>query len=318
MNQLFNKVYHLILSSNNILLAAHRNPDGDAFGCLVALMNCLDRFDKKYIVFTPGPVKSDFEFLNKFEHVGYEIGALGNQNFDLILIVDSGDFGHVGLNDYMYSLGHRPVVVNIDHHDSNHYFGDVNIVSTDSSSSAEIIYNLFKANNIQVNPEIATALLLGILTDTDRFQTSSVNSNSIRVAGELLLKGARLGQINKHIFKSRPFQNLKLLGTALDHINFNEKYKTAFTVLGMDDFERAQTRETYGLANLLQNIEGARTTLILRQLPGGYIKGSLRTNRQDIDLTRLATLFNGGGHRQAAGFMLKGRLVKINGRWSIE
>ncbi|MFA5069774.1 MAG: DHH family phosphoesterase [Patescibacteria group bacterium] len=322
-NQPFAKLNEYILASQNILLTTHEKPDGDAIGALLALAYYFSDLGKKYHCFSETRVIDPFYFLPGIEKVSQSIPDL--KGFDLIIFLDAGDVKRTGIKDYLPQIEREKTkIVNIDHHlttslKAGHFF-DLNIVDLEVSSTAEIIYNFFDFLNIPINKEKATNLLTGLLTDTGCFSNLGTTVSSFAIAAKLLNKGANIKKICDHTLKNKNIVSLKLWGRVLAGLEKNEKTGVVTSVITLKDVEEcgADEESTEGISNFLNFLSEARFTLLLKEEKNGQVRGSLRTTREDVDVSRIAARFGGGGHKKAAGFSVKGRLRKTKDGWRIE
>jgi len=317
--QTFQKIKEKIDNATYILALAHQNPDGDGLGALLALGIYFRSINIPHILFSLDPVPEYFQFLPNAELITSDETHLANKEFDLIIVLDSGDLEYAGVDEHFRKLKGLPVVINIDHHYSNTNFGHINLVHPTASSTSEIIYHFLDYFRHPINKEIATCLLTGILTDTGSFSNLATTPTSLEVASRLLASGARVRQITENTLKNKSLQQLQLWGRALSRIKKDEKTGVVTTVITQKDFDELGIDDngTEGIANFLNNIDDAKAIIVLREKEGGVIKASLRTTHPDIDVSDLAKKLGGGGHKKAAGFSVKGRIIETNEGWKI-
>ena len=197
--------------------------------------------------------------------------------------------------------------MNIDHHHDNSRFGDVNLIVADASSTGEILRDVIRDLGVALSPEIAEALYIAIVTDTGRFQYSNTTSKSLRLAAELLDAGADVHRVFQGVYESVAFAKLKLLARALENAQLLEGGRLVVSHLQRDDFVDSGAAEPFseGIIDHLRAVEGAEIAALIRQPPssdGPERRISLRTTEEDLDVSAIARLSGGGGHRQAAGF----------------
>jgi len=315
------KINQLVRPANNILIAIHQNPDADALGSLLAINEWLDSLGKQYTNFC-AEFKTkvvDF-FLFDYDSIISDPNDLIKQEYDLLIVLDSGDLKHAGLVEILPRLSFSSGIINIDHHATNKNFGEVNLVNAEAVSTTEIIYQLFRFLKIDITPKIATALLAGIIYDTYSFTNPNTTYNCLETASVLLLSGARLPAINDSILKNKTVGILKLWGKVLARLSRNDEFNIVTTVITQNDLQSQDKPEevTDGIANFLNNLSDVNAVLILQQQENGLVKGSLRTNNDLIDVSNLAKILGGGGHRKAAGFSVAGELIRDkDGLWKI-
>lgn len=315
-----NKIKTTIDKAKNILLVIHQNPDADALGSLSAVAEWLDTLGKTHTAFCLGTSIGDCSFINEQRQLIAESRDLAGKNFDLLISLDSGDLEHAGINQLLPELNTKPTIINIDHHATNKNFGQINLVQTDSASTTEILYQLFKGLGVKISGRIASSLLAGIIYDTYGFTNQNTSAKSLEISSALLKNGAKLTRINETILKNKSLPALQLWGTILTRLSHNPNLNIATTIIGSDDLigDKQDAEVTEGIANFLNNLTGVDAALVLRQEDKQTIKGSLRTNSDLIDVSRLAKIFGGGGHKKAAGFKIKGQLKQTkNGYWQI-
>lgn len=236
--------------------------------------------------------------------------------YDLIIVLDSPDLDRLGaFYDESPELFYDVPVINIDHHPSNEYFGKVNWVDVTAASSAEILVSLIEAlgapvkgngNAILMDPDIATALLTGLTTDTGSFQNANTTPKSLTVAAQLVASGARQQEIIRSIFKTKPLSTLKLWGQALSNLQEVPEARFVYATLTRSDFAEAgaEEQESSGVIDeLMKTASGVDFVLLVVERNGG-VHGSLRAVEKGIDVSTVARIFGGGGHDMAAAFHL--------------
>ncbi len=232
----------------------------------------------------------------------------GPFKYEAIMVLDAADLHMVGqIYDRYPALFHEVPVVNIDHHASNAYFGNVNLVDLTATSTAEILIGVIEALGPNlIDPDIATCLLTGIVADTGSFQNANTTPKSLTVAAQLVGMGARQQEIIRHLFKTKSLPQLKLWGRVLSGIQFDVQHKFAWATCGLNDLTDtgATPDEISGLIDeLMTSIPGADIVLLVSEKEAKMISGSVRTAK-GVDAADVAARFGGGGHPGAAGFKL--------------
>ncbi|MDZ7798949.1 MAG: DHH family phosphoesterase [Patescibacteria group bacterium] len=321
--QNFNKLNQLILSSEKILVSTHEKPDGDAIGSMLSLAYYFEDIKQEYLCFTENEIIDNFYFLPGVERIKNEIKEIND--FDLIIFVDVGDVKRADIFSYLKKADLRQIkMVNIDHHYTilGDYASDfdLNIINLEVSSVSEIIYYFFDYIGAENNKEKATNLLTGILTDTGCFSNLGTTVNSFSVAANLLNKGANLKKICDKTMKKNNIITFRLWGRALSRLKKNKKTGVVTSIITQKDLKEcgASSDSTEGISNFLNSLAEAKFTLLLKEEEEGLIKGSLRTTRNDVDVSKVAAHFGGGGHKKAAGFSVKGKLVETKDGWKIK
>lgn len=318
--QNYDQATKLIQKSNKILLFTHKDAsgDGDALGSLLSLTLALPKLNKETLPILEKNLLSNFSFLPGIEKLQTKI----EDEADLLIFLDFSEFKRAGQFEDIKNLIKKSPSILIDHHPK----GDLcqacsfSICDQKASSTTEILYFLLK-NLSLIDKNVATCLLTGILTDTNSFKNPNTTQKTLKVASCLLSFGAHPSKIVEHAFYEKPFSVLKLWGRALTRLWKNEKYNLLITVLNSSDFQEYEgidEEEINGVANFLNLTslsENAGVLVLIEE--NGKIKGSLRTSKHNIDVSKLAKILGGGGHCKAAGFSLQGELKYKEGKWEI-
>ena len=198
-------------------------------------------------------------------------------------------------------------VINIDHHHDNTRFGDVNLVDTDASCTAEIVYDLGPDARRRDHPEIASALYVGLVTDTGKFMYENTTPRAHRMAAELIEAGVDVNDIYRRLYEHVPIEKLRLVARALDGIQRHCDGRLVLTYITAADYEATGAGEemTEGIIDHLRSVEGAKVAAVIRdQASRGRAarKVSLRSSEGDVDVSAIAREKGGGGHKRAAGF----------------
>lgn len=317
MNETYLQIFNDIKKANNILLITHKKPDGDALGSLCAMIVIFENFKKQYTAFVLDNISKNFLFLPYIEKISRSHRSFSD--YDLILSLDVGDLSYTNIGaEELKEYGGK--IINIDHHFSGSDFGHINIKIPEASSTAEILADIFKNVKINIDKSLATCLLTGILTDTHNFSNPATTIDSLKLASDLMLKGAKIQEIIKHCFYNKSFMSVKFLGKVFDKLIKNEKYNIVIAVVTLKDLEEVKEVDedvTEGIANFLNDMAGVDIILVLKEQEKGHIRGSLRTTKENVDVSKLAVLFGGGGHKKAAGFSVPGNIVREGERWRV-
>lgn len=304
----FSEAVSLIQSSNRILLVSHRRPDGDTLGASCAIHLALKELGKHTTLACIDEIPKRLQFIPETEKFVREFN-LGD--FDLIIISDAGASHMTGFHEkYPDFLSKKIPILNIDHHISNEGFGTINLIATKASCATIVAYKLLKKLPIRLTSEIALALLVGIYNDTGGFIHSNTIQETFEVAAELAAYGVKVSEIVKPLFKEASFAQLRLWGFILENMRRNEKGILS-SVITEANFKSigAHSSDTGGIVDLMNTVPDASYILLLAE-DEGWVKGSLRTQQEYINLSDIASQFGGGGHAKASGFRMQGRLEK--------
>lgn len=294
------KIREKILNSKNIIITAHISPDGDAIGAGIALLKGVEKLNKdckaRFILQDKVPDKLKFlDLTRRIESFDSE----KNYDFDLAICVDSATLERTG---NVKELIKDSFIINIDHHISNPEYGVLNYVKNISSTS-EIVYNLLKEWNVEIDIEMGEGLYTGLVNDTGNFQHDNVTVNTFKMAGDLVNLGVNNSKIIREFWNRYSMPGVKLLGKAMYEMEFFEDKKLAYFFLSNEDLKRFNGRkeDTESIVEKLIAYEDADVSLFLREDKPGFIKGSMRS-KHDTDVNIIASNFGGGGHKKAAGF----------------
>ncbi len=322
LDQVKQAIIEEIGKARHVLLIGHQRPDGDAAGSCLALAHYLEDLGKDYTAFCLDALNPYLAFLPKAEEINSdpEHEVWTDKDFDLMIVVDSGDLRHAGIAPYINDLTHDYKIINIDHHNTNEHFGDYNLVVTDASSTCEIVHDLLDSVH-DLNKEMATCLLTGIMTDTGGFSNLATTTSAIEAASKLLLKGANMRQITANTLNHRPFNALKLWGRALERLEEHGDTGVVSTVITLNDLKECGAGDDArdGVANFLNSLDQIKTkaVMLFTERPNGKVKVSLRTTNSLINVAEFAKLMGGGGHPKAAGFELDGQIKITDKGWKI-
>jgi len=234
--------------------------------------------------------------------------------YDLIITVDTAELSQLGSfgKENMYIFGQIPSV-NIDHHATNANYASVNVVDPNASSATQMLVELFAKLEISITPDIATLLLAGIITDTGSFQNANTTPESFDIAAELVEQGARQQEIIKNVYKTKHLETLKLWGRILSNIQVDEQNKIVWSSVSRQDFKETGTEyEDVGdiIDDLISNAEEAEVALLMVEKEDGSLHGSIRTNTDEREASKMASEFGGGGHLRAAGFTIENAKIE--------
>lgn len=304
----FGQAKNLIERAARVLLVSHRRPDGDTLGATSGLYLALKSLGKEPVAACIDEISERLKFIPATE---FYVREFDMHRFDLIIISDAGAYHMTGFHEkYPDFLSKKVPIINIDHHASNEGFGTVNLVDQSASSATVVVARLLKYMGIKFTREIGIALLAGIYNDTGGFMHSNTNTETFEIAAQLADNGVNVSEIVRPMFRSSSIPQLKLWGFILENLRKNEKGVVS-SVVSETDFKviGAHSQDTGGIVDLMNTVPDAAFTVLLAE-DDGVVKGSLRTQRNDVDLSALASNFGGGGHKKASGFRVAGRLQK--------
>lgn len=315
-----NEIIARLRSARSPILVSHANPDGDSLGSALGFSGALKKTGIAHAVFCPTPLPPQFSYLPGYVNVQIGLEAFRTLRPDLIVTFDASDLRRCGLEECLATLSAPLPFIVIDHHKTEGGFGVINLVETGSSSTAEIVLRIMKSQGWPLDPDIATCLLQGVIYDTWGFSNLGTTPESFSVASELMAAGARFPEVMRATFVNKSVPALQLWGDVLQRLRRDPRTNWAVTVVTRADLERFHltSEDVSGLANFLNALADTEAVMILQEAEPGMISASLRTTRADVDVSKYAQLFGGGGHAKAAGFKVPGRLTLTpTGTWQI-
>jgi phosphoesterase RecJ-like protein len=294
-----------VRDGQRFVLVTHENPDGDALGSLVGMHNVLRALGKDSVMFMSAdefPLPYEYRF---FDLTGLASVAPDDIDERTVIYLDCGNIDRNPLEIVKRDDTH---IVNIDHHHDNTRFGTVDWVDDEASCTAELVWDLMRALEIEPTLTIAEALYVGLVTDTGRFMYENTGARAHVMAAELIGAGVDVAGVYKRLYEDMPFAKLELLSRALAKVERYDGGALTIARLSRDDFRLAGAEESYseGVIDHLRSVEGTKVAAMSRELladtANGRKKVSLRATGDDVDVSAIARAGGGGGHRRAAGF----------------
>ncbi len=316
---LIDKIISKIKNYQKILLMIHEDPDGDTLAATVAMFLAIKNLSKDVQMVCKDPVPKPFLFLKETGKIKKDI-LFGD--FEVIIIIDCGDLRRTGFAERLKKFSRiRKNLINIDHHPKNDLWkiANINFVDQKVSSASELVWQIIKKLEVKIGHEIATAILTGIYTDTGGFKHSNTTPETLKVSSELLNFGARLKDITRNVALNKSVASLRLWGVALSRLRKNNDLQVVSSVITRKDLRDcgATYFDLAGVVNLMNVIPESKAAILFFETPEGQIRASLRTEKENVDVSRLAKLFGGGGHKKAAGFTVAADLELNNQSWQI-
>jgi phosphoesterase RecJ-like protein len=298
------RVAHEIRNRERFLLTAHEGPDGDALGSLLGMHHLLTQLGKDSVMFLAAkefPLPIEYRFL-PLEEVFHEAPA--DMADRAAVFLDCGNIDRMPV-DFLSEEG--LFTINVDHHHDNTLFGDVNLVEVDASCTAEIVYELAVLLGARITPEMASALYVGLVTDTGKFMYENTNARTHRIAADLIEAGVDVDETYRRLYEHVPIEKLRLLSRALEGIQHHCEDRLVLAYIAADDYRASGAGEemTEGIIDHLRSVEGARVAALIRDLGDrgrAARKVSLRSSDGEVDVSAIAREHGGGGHKRAAGF----------------
>ncbi len=295
-----------ITEAKQIAVITHIGPDGDALGSLTAVGLYLRSLSKSVTLYCESDVPRRFDFLPLVDSVQRNVPS--DADYDLIIAVDCGDVERMGL-PYQSMSTPKLGVINIDHHITNTRFGDINVVGETAVSATEVLYEIFAEMGVKINPDLATSLLTGLVTDTLAFRTIGVTGNTLKIAGVLVDAGGQLGLITMQTMTLKSPATLRLWKIGMSKVRFSDGLY--WIAISKEDRKKANYMGlgSAGLVNFLADIEDAAMGCVLMEADDGTLRVGFRC-RPPFNVAEVAINLGGGGHALAAGCKLDGPIGK--------
>lgn len=308
MNSKLAKIAEVIKNHDTILITAHVLPDGDSIGSIVGLGLALESLGKEVYLVMQDKVPDMYRFLPGTEKILFPHKLSAKPK--LAVFLDCSDISRVGDNWIETYIQDIPVI-NIDHHISNEYFGTYNYVDAQAAATAEIVYSLIIKLDIRITKEMAAALYTGIVMDTGSFRYQNTTQQTFTIAASLLEKGIDLSIIRENIYERKSLKNFQLISAAIDNLQFGVGGKVAWTYLDQEIMQKlhADAEHCEGIVSYPISLENVKIGLFFREVENGDVKVGMRC-RTGYDVNKIALMFGGGGHKQAAGCTVRGPLQK--------
>lgn len=316
----YQKTWDALMRAERVCIVIPEKPDGDNIGSSLAIFFALRTLGKTVSITSLGIIPKYFHFLPGMSDVMHDAATITSRTWDAMVVTDVSDPSYAGIVPLRDACTPRPILVQIDHHATNTYFGDVNLVEPRAASATVVVTNLLRAAGVTITPPMALCLLTGLLTDTGFFANPATDEEALATGAFLLERGADVRPLFKSLVVNKDMKTLKVWGKTLERMRFCEKWGLVVTVLFNHELTEAglTSEAAEGIANFLNILSGVRAVCVLREETPGKLKASLRTTHPSLDVSKIALLFGGGGHKKAAGFSMNGKLTEKDGRWEVE
>jgi phosphoesterase RecJ-like protein len=314
------------IDGTRVLLLAGRPIDGDSLASALALRLLLKKMKVECDVACGDRVPSMLRFLPTSDDVVFAPDFL---RYGIVVTLDCGEIKQTGFVEQIVKIIQNPslaTLINLDHHLQQPIYGHFAIIDHVVASTGMIIFNLLQhiqkqsPSETYMDQPTAINLLATLYYDTGSFQHSNTSAAALRMAAECVRYGADASDIAHKLYRNKSIKALKLWGRALSRLEYRPESKMALSVITLKDLEEvgADIEEAKGIVNIIAQVPECRFALLLTEEEGDVIKGSLRSDEgKDMDVSRIARVLGGGGHKLSSGFRLKGRLEKKDGRYVI-
>jgi phosphoesterase RecJ-like protein len=301
-------VVELIEKKQAFMITSHVRPDGDGLGSGLALYWMLRSLGKQATVILRDPIPKAYNVLPGSQLVLVTPDV--EQVYDAAFVMECSDVDRPGFPSLKDQF-----IVNIDHHSTTRSFGNVNWIDSTAAAVGEMIYNLCKALGLEVTKEIAECIYTALLTDTGSFHFSNTTERTLKIASELVKRGVEPARISQALYYSHPFSKIRLLGLALSTVERDETGQIAWINMSQDMMCEAGAcdEDAEGIVNHALSVGEVQAVAFFKELATGVYRVSLRSKGRN-NVAKVAELFGGGGHRNAAGCRVEGDFEDVRRR----
>jgi phosphoesterase RecJ-like protein len=306
--KIIDRIIEALRESHTVCVAGHIRPDGDCIGSQLGLTLALRNEGKKVACWNENRIPGKYEFLDPD---GIIQKPRAGMSFDCVVATDAATFERLGTVGQC--VADRKLLINIDHHESNSRFADLNWVSAREPSTGELIFRLLKLAKWPITKPIANSLFTAVSTDTGSFQYASTRPGTYHVAGELVSRGADLAKICDEVYQSYPLSRARLLRHIYSHFRLTHQDQIAYFWLKKADYARtgADCSDAEGLIDHIRAIAPVVVACVFEEMEPELTRISLRSKSEKVNVNEIAAQFGGGGHPAAAGARIPGRPLSV-------
>ncbi|MES2571858.1 MAG: bifunctional oligoribonuclease/PAP phosphatase NrnA [Verrucomicrobiota bacterium] len=312
-NSSLQDIAEVLRTRQRFVIMSHLRPDGDALGCELAMAICLRELGKDVTVWNEDGMLEKFRFLPHSELV--EKPTIDQpQEFEVAIALDTAVQNRVGT--CLKGIKHADLWINIDHHVTNDHYGDLAHIDPTAPATGQILFELFRQNDLPLTPAMADNLFVAISTDTGSFQYPNTTARTYEIAAELIRAGVKVGALSQKLYENYPRRRLELLRALLNVMKLTAGERVASFALSIATAESlgAQPEDNEGLIDTIRAIEGVIVAAFIEELPGNKVRISLRSKDPRLDVAKICASFGGGGHTLAAGARIDGTLAEVEAK----
>ena len=300
-----NRIVSTLRDGKSFILTTHIDPDVDGIGSMLALGRALLDANKDVVLLTEAPVFPPYNRLRGADRI---VQCLDSERaFDGVVVLDCAEIERLG--GFWAKFESQKPLINIDHHESNNFFGHLNLVDINSSSTGELVFKVIKLGGFPVAHDVAENIFAAIQADTGSFRYDNTTPTSLKIAAEMMECGANPWELYREVMDGYGLSRLKLLEMALSTIEFHHAGKIGIMTLFLEMFVKAGASpvDSEGFVDYPRFVSGVEIAVLIRQIGKNHYKFSLRSNSR-VNVAQLAARFGGGGHAKAAGIEYHGTI----------
>ena len=294
----------IVRSHQRFVLTVHIRPDGDALGSEMAMLGILESLGKDVLLCNAFVVPANLQFLDPhgtMKRLDFDISAEQLADREVLIVLDTTAWAQLGAMAEVIKGLHAQKVV-IDHHVSQDDLGAELFKDTEAEATGRLVVDAADALGVELTPQIATSAYVALATDTGWFRFASTTADTLRLAARLVEAGAMPDQLYRQIYENDSHARLQLIGRTLARAQVDVDGRLIYTSIRQDDFAAtgAVPSDSEDIVNMMLSVRGTQMAVILVEQATGGCKASLRS-RCEVDCSRIAESFGGGGHKKAAG-----------------
>ena len=297
-----------ILQRQRFVITSHARPDGDAIGSQVAMAWALRGLGKDVHMVSADPAPPQFQTFPGVSDV--QVSQSVDGPFDAAIVMECGDLSRTGVEGL-----EKYFVINIDHHPGNKSYGAINWFDPGAAACGEMVFDVIEALGVPLTPEIATHIYIAILTDTGGFHYSHITPRTFEICRRCTEAGAQPETIARAVYDSSTMGRLRLMGAVLHNLEFESDGRAVLAALTLKLLREtgATHEDADGLINIPLTVKDIQAVAFFKEIAPDSFRISLRS-KDGVDVNRVANVFGGGGHKNAAGCTLNGPYPEVRAK----
>jgi phosphoesterase RecJ-like protein len=294
-----------IQQRQRFVMTSHSRPDGDAIGSQLAMAYALRALGKEVRLVDKDPAPPQFQTFPGVQDI--EVMSEFHGETDAVFVMECGDLSRTGVKGF-----DKYFIVNIDHHPGNTLYGAVNWFDDTAAACGEMVFDVIDALGVPLTPEIATHVYIAVMTDTGGFHYGHITPHTFDICKRCTEAGARPELIARDVYDSSTLGRLRLMGAVLHGLDLEADGRLALVHMSLKMLAEcgATHEDSDGLINLALTVKEIESVAFFKEISPECYRISLRS-KGDVDVNRVATVFGGGGHKNAAGCSMTGAYPEV-------
>lgn len=289
-------------SEKKYFIATHIDPEGDALGSSLALSMALEILGKETFLYDRDPIPEFYHYLPGYERFNNSLKSFTSISDLPLILIDCNTPERAGLEGLKFKYS-----AVIDHHEADGIFGDIKWIVPEAAATGIMIFYLIKELGLKITQEMAINLYSAIAIDTGTFRFGNTTSEVLRICAELVEAGASPLYISNRLYETWSKERFALFSMALNTLEIRDS--VAITFVTQEMYKKTGTRpeDTENFPSFPRIIKDVKVSVFLRELEKNSWKVSLRS-KGELNVAHIASRMGGGGHKNAAGFVIKSDL----------